>query len=411
MAWFWTEGYINSGAIEIGQAVLKNIPIIRNSLYREFGKSKESLLGIKYPAWTERKPVLRKNSKLPITRFYINRQGAERFLELSNENKVISYDFINSLTKKQLELFIKISMMADGCLNSLSLKQANKQRTEVFAYANILLGKKLSYQTEIVGNGYDDEYKVKIFKKGAFIYLYNFLWRRNALKDIKYKGKVWCPTIDNHVWLARSKGTVYFTGNTDECALIWFQTPPGEKIRLVDAYSNHGKTIDWYVPFVTGVVPGMDYHYSKKDLEVIESHKNWKRATHFGDPAGRSRNQVADKSVLDVLKNLGIYVNVYEEAKEFEKRRNATKLLLRDLVVNDNERTKELGAAIENSHYPQIVRGGMENVRTIKPVHDFSSHFRSSLEYFAVGIQKMIGRRFEVKDKFPPRERKRIIAY
>ncbi|MBN6056604.1 peptidoglycan-binding domain-containing protein [Nonomuraea sp. RK-328] len=30
----------------------------------------------------------------------------------------------------------------------------------------------------------------------------------------EYRGEIWCPRTDNHTWLARRDGTVYFTGNT-----------------------------------------------------------------------------------------------------------------------------------------------------------------------------------------------------
>lgn len=198
-------------------------------------------------------------------------------------------------------------------------------------------------------------------------------------------------------------------GSTDDTALLWFQND-GLQVRLVDCYSNRGKTIDFYIPFVTGLVPSMDYRYSKKDLEIIESHKQWKRGTHFGDPAGRFINQVTNTSVLDVLKQNGIYVNFREEAKDFQTRKTATKFLLRNLVLNDNSRTQEFGIAIENSRYPSIRRGGMEELKSAKPVHDQFSHYRSALEYFAVNYDRFKDARHKIFDKFPSRKN-RVIGY
>lgn len=200
-------------------------------------------------------------------------------------------------------------------------------------------------------------------------------------------------------------------GFTDDTAIIWYQTSPNDKVRIVDCYSNHGKTIDFYVPFITGIIPSDDYKYAKRDFEVIESHKNWKKGIHFGDPAGKFTNQVTDKSVLDILKQYGIIVNFREEAKYFQTRKTETKMLLRNLVVNENPRTKELGAAIENSQYPAIRKGGMEDIKSIKPRHDWSSHYRSSLEYFAVCFNKIKARQSQVYDKIPKRTGKRLIAY
>lgn len=160
-------------------------------------------------------------------------------------------------------------------------------------------------------------------------------------------------------------------GRTDQTAIVWWQKE-GKGLYVVDSYANIGKTIDFYVPFITGVLPSEDHKYSKKDFEVIELHKNWRRAIHFGDPAGRFRNQVSDKSVLDVLNEYGIKVNFREEAKDFQTRRTETKLILRGLRVNNNERTKELGAAMENARYPEVRRGGGLEIRAVKPRHDWT---------------------------------------
>ncbi|HEC65580.1 MAG TPA: hypothetical protein ENI23_09810 [bacterium] len=197
-------------------------------------------------------------------------------------------------------------------------------------------------------------------------------------------------------------------GFTDDTAMTWFQAPNNDKVRIVDSYSNHGKIIDFYIPFVTGQAPSDDYKYTKKDLEVIESHKNWRRGIHYGDPAGKFQTQVTDQTILTKLKQYGIIVNFREDAKDFQKRKNETKLLLRELVVNENERTKELGLAMENAQYPEIRGGGGTDVRSVKPIHDWSSHYRSSVEYFAVNYATGRSRKTRVYDKFPKKDRPKL---
>lgn len=192
-------------------------------------------------------------------------------------------------------------------------------------------------------------------------------------------------------------------GFTDDTAIVWWQVEPGGRVRIVDCYSNRGKTIDFYVPFVTGVIPSEGIFYSKRDLEIIEAHKYWKKAIHYGDPAGRFTNQVSNISVLDVLRNSGIYVNFREEAKDFQSRKNATKLLLRNLVANNTERVKELGLAMENSSYPKSRSGGQDDIRSIKPLHNWCSHYRSAVEYFAVNYELQKRKMTRVYDKFQKR--------
>jgi len=193
-------------------------------------------------------------------------------------------------------------------------------------------------------------------------------------------------------------------GKTDQTAIIWWQKDD-KGVYIVDSYSNTGKNIDFYVPFITGVMPSDDYKYNKKDLTLIEEHKNWKKGTHFGDPAGRFRNQVTNKTVISVLNDYGIKINFLEDAKGHEIRKTETKILLRNLRVNENERTKELGAAMENARYPEIRRGGGKEINSTKPRHDWTSHYRSSVEYFAVNYHRMAGRSSSrVRDKFPVKE-------
>lgn len=192
-------------------------------------------------------------------------------------------------------------------------------------------------------------------------------------------------------------------GNTDDTAIIWWQKQNDGKYRIIDCYSNRGKTIDYYIPFVSGSIPSGGYNYTSRDLEVIDLHRSWPRGTHFGDPAGRFKNQVVNKSVIDVLRDNGIHINFRDEWKEFDKRVPAAKLLMRDrLVMNKNERTKTLNICMLNSKYPEQKSGGLNiiNSKGLKPMHDQYSHYRSSFEYGALGLSNYVGRQTKVYDKF-----------
>jgi len=58
-------------------------------------------------------------------------------------------------------------------------------------------------------------------------------------------------------------------GKTDDTAIIWGQKDRKGKFRIIDTYRNTGKNIDFYVPFVTGIVPSEGYKYTKDELELI----------------------------------------------------------------------------------------------------------------------------------------------
>ena len=415
VAWFWTEGYNNSGAIEISQAKSENFDRIRAMLKSEFGESR-NLLGYKGRGYKEREPKLRKNSNLPLIRWYLNKEASKEVLELCDDKKVLSYDFINSLTKSQLELFIEVSLLADGRANRL--KQAVKERTEVFVYANLLLGKKVSYSVENMGV-YGEYTAVDIFTGKPKVMPYNFT-RRGKVSTERYKGNVWCPTVGNHIWLARSQGSVYFTGNTDETAIIWAQPDLNTGgLRILDTYMKSGKNIDYFIPFVTGIVPSEGYIYTEEEMKIIDDHKEWRRGTHFGDPAGRFQNQVSDETVFDVLRNHGIIINFFERWKYHSIRKSATKRMLMDgIFLNANPRNKIFDMNIINAAYPKSRSEGIEQFSTAKPKHDSTSHYRSALEYLALGLEDYKPTSSGPRDKFKARaevvgrgQRRRAVGY
>lgn len=244
--------------------------------------------------------------------------------------------------------------------------------------------------------------------------------------DISYnksqEGRVYPEWNDDNV----EKGTFQYDenlplyvawdfGKTDDTAIIWAQPIHG-KLRVIDSYRNTGKTIDFYVPFCTGVTPSDGYKYTKHDLEKIAEHKYWKRGTHFGDPAGRFGNAVSNETVITVLKSNGIIVNFDDRWKEFSLRKTAVKLLVRDgIQLNQNEDTKYFDVCISQASYPQVKNQGVQEVRSQAPKHDYTSHYRSAFEYLALGIEGFKKRINKAYDKFKPKDRfnksKRLSGY
>jgi hypothetical protein len=195
-------------------------------------------------------------------------------------------------------------------------------------------------------------------------------------------------------------------GKTDDTAIIWAQEERGGGLRIIETYAKAGKNIDFFVPFITGTVNSdlaEKYQYTSDELEIIREHGNWKKGTHYGDPAGRFVNAVSDETVFSVLRKYGIFVNFKDHWKEFKIRKRATKTLLNGGInLNENKRTKYFNICILNAAYPKIKHEGMEIVRSDKPKHDSTSHYRSALEYLALGLEEnSSGARFRVHDKFP----------
>jgi hypothetical protein len=176
-------------------------------------------------------------------------------------------------------------------------------------------------------------------------------------------------------------------GLNDANALIWWQRNPTSGLyRAVDAYQNAGKTIDFYVPLITGeMLSGLPYTYDDEALRRIEAHRGWGVAVHYGDPAGKQRNQVTGTSVITELARRGVYINS-KPSNAFKDRRDATKMFLRMVEGVNMPDCLALDDAITNAKYPERSELSQATTPIVLPIHDWTAHFRSSLEYAALNM-------------------------
>jgi hypothetical protein len=170
-------------------------------------------------------------------------------------------------------------------------------------------------------------------------------------------------------------------GVDDFCALVWFQfNPYTQRFPFVSSYQNRGKSIKWYIPFITGRDTGLgqgEGGYSPYEMGIIARHSAfWGRYTAFyGDPAGKQRNPVTATSVIDALAEHGIYVITNDKARTFQPRREAVQMAL-PFCDFDEDNCMDLVQSIRDS---RIKPNG-------KPVHGPESHYRSAIEYGFVNV-------------------------
>jgi hypothetical protein len=86
--------------------------------------------------------------------------------------------------------------------------------------------------------------------------------------------------------------------------------------------------------------------------------------------------------------------------------------------MNLNDRTKYFAVCMANAAYPKVKVQGVDNVRSQKPKHDYTSHYRSAFEYLALGLENLQVERKTPYDKFPKKQeikqrgsKRRIIGY
>ncbi len=172
----------------------------------------------------------------------------------------------------------------------------------------------------------------------------------------------------------------------DSVAMIWWlKNFATNQVYMLDCYTNDNKEIDYYVPFVKGDIGSGLFHYSEAELDVIARHKNWsKEATHFGDPDVKKRNLITKESVRDHLYSKH---NIYVQSQPWGGRdwldfRNKTNLLFRRLTINEKWCEPVL-SALRNAKFPEVREGSQSQHEANLPVHDWTSHFRTAVEYFA----------------------------
>lgn len=206
-------------------------------------------------------------------------------------------------------------------------------------------------------------------------------------------------------------------GKTDDTAIIWCQKDENDRLRIIDTYRNTGRNIDFYIPFVTGIITDVQegrYHYTPQEMEIIREHRNWTRGTHFGDPAGRFQNQVSDETVFTVLKSHGVVMNFKDRWKEFKIRKAAVKnLIMNGINLNENPRTSYFDVCMLNASYPKTRVEGTPQVKSEAPRHDWTSHYRSAMEYLALGLEEGTMSRARPVDKVKvrPRNPRRVLGY
>ncbi len=176
-----------------------------------------------------------------------------------------------------------------------------------------------------------------------------------------------------------------------DTSIIWWQrNPDNEDIHMIDSYQGHEKAIDFYIPLITGTIPSeWHYTYDIEELRQISQHGSWGQPIHYGDPAGKARSATDGRSPMDILAEAGIYVHSNTSANDYKSRRDMTLMGLRKVKCNISTCAK-VDSAMVNARYPTYENSSRVS-EVKKPIHDWTSHYRSTVEYFFVNLPKTYG--------------------
>ncbi len=141
----------------------------------------------------------------------LNVRASRSILALA-PRKELKLSVVQDFTKAQLQLFVDVAMLGDGSATEGSVPyygQSDPDRLDAIELALILLG--ISTRRSVRSDGFHclwihQRTRVQPFNPNG----------KSHSRWVEYSGTVWCPTVPNKTWLARRRGTVYFTGNCFE---------------------------------------------------------------------------------------------------------------------------------------------------------------------------------------------------
>ena len=207
VGWLWTEGWAGEyGSVTLAQSQRVNpgnVARIRAALTETFGAAGELQVRSR-PSWREDR------GERGIVHFRLNAKAGKALLEHA-PGKVVTTEFLSQLTRAQLELFIQVSLDADGIKRPSGrgavMAQKDRARLEAFQVACALAGRSGVVRGPTKAGMYNLSIQVTPWRKpnGHPEYV------THEVTDL-----VWCVQTPNKSWYARRNGTCYFTGNTVE---------------------------------------------------------------------------------------------------------------------------------------------------------------------------------------------------
>ena len=228
VAWTWTEGTFGKGeGLRIYQSETKNpsnCALIRASLTAAFGPARENHGAFRearsgsrtgevreaVPAWRETYVA-----DTGMVSFHLNKPASAPIRAAMDSEKAVLPEFLVALTEAQLNLFVDLSIKADGHTKGAGrwLGQRKESRARSFEMACALLGiptHTIEQEDRREGHEGKSTYTVCLSTRTV-------MKPKNLNTEIKfYDGLVWCPTTPTGTWLARRDGAVFFTGNCTE---------------------------------------------------------------------------------------------------------------------------------------------------------------------------------------------------
>jgi hypothetical protein len=205
-------------------------------------------------------------------------------------------------------------------------------------------------------------------------------------------------------------------GFNDETAIVWIQhNLKNGKYEILNSYVNRRMPADFYGTILTGTPTEGDWQYTEADYEIMAWTRSLPQPTYYGDVYGDNTSGATLDSFYSRLRRFGIHVNVDRvpgsdvtpyrmSARSFKGRREALREMLPTVEFSDSVGSRRVLRALQEHRFRPEDRPMQSSPKT--PLHDWTSHLVSALEYVAVNIKmrrSVVGRVLTVHS---PRNRK-----
>lgn len=205
-------------------------------------------------------------------------------------------------------------------------------------------------------------------------------------------------------------------GFNDETAIVWLQhNLRNGKYEILNSYVNRRMPADFYGTILTGTPTEGDWQYTEQDYEIMAWTRSLPQPTYYGDVYGDNTSGATLDSFYSRLRRFGVHVNVDRvpgsdvtpyrmSARSFKGRREALREMLPTVEFADSVGSRRVLRALQENRFRPDDRPTQSAPKT--PLHDWTSHLVSALEYVAVNIKmrrSVVGRVLTVHS---PRNRK-----
>ena len=203
LGWILSDGHIakKDGDVTISQCLSANK---KKCDYIESLLKKSKL---KYMKNIQKQKISDFNKRLyRMVIFRISKKDTSWIYDWINKDRTPKYKILQ-LKNDELNEVYKSLMLGDGSRGNEYCSQ-NKERIEFLRCLCVLIGKRTFLGTGKIYPTNKDKFRTYIFNRD-----YGNI-RMPQIKEVKYKGIVWCPTTEHGTFIAKRNTTIFITGNS-----------------------------------------------------------------------------------------------------------------------------------------------------------------------------------------------------